>query len=168
MITFFIRLLIILFAIFCISLVSFGFGVSPLGMACIFVCSWLTIISFKDVFWWVFSFSIIFGLLYYDVFGFLIVGIVVVAFLFDVIYVQVVRSANDTPIILYGITFLLSVIMVAILEVIIYHHIFFNLHTFIISIFVTAGLFLFFRFGIGRAERFISLYTHGTDMRCHT
>jgi len=168
MITFLIRLGTILIAIFVVTMVSSGFEVSPLGIVCIFICAWLTIISFKYIFWWILTLSVIFGLLYYDVFGLFMISIISVAFVFDLIYVQAVRSANDMPIILYGVALVLSIVVVTILEFVIQHHIFFNPHIFIVNVIITFILFFTSRFIIARAERFINLYTHGTDMRCHT
>jgi len=168
MITFSIRLGIILVAIFCTAFTSFAFNVNPLGILCVLICSWLTIISFKYVFWWIFALSVIFGLLYYDIFGLFTMSIICVAFLFNLIYVQAVRSANDSPLILYCIAFLLSIIVVTMLEIVVQHYLFFNLYEFIVNIIVTFSLFFLFRFSIGRAERFINLYAHGADMRCHT
>jgi len=168
MMTFFIRLGSIVVAIFFVIIISSGFGVTPFILACIFICAWLTIISLRDNFWWIFFFSSIFGLLYYDVFGLLTIGIIIVAFLFDLAYSQAVRTANDTPIILYGIAFLLTISIASILEVILYNYIFFTPKTFVIEIIMTIILFFFFRFIINKVERFRNLYTHGTDMRCHT
>ncbi len=168
MITFFIRLGIILTAIFCIEIIVFAFDVSPFVIMCMVICSWLTIISFRYIFWWILTLSIIFGLLYYDVFGLFTLGILLVAFVFNLIYVQVVRSANDSPIILYVIAFLLTTVTVTILEIIIQRYLFFDLYIFVINIIITLVVFFFSRFGISRVEHFINLYTHGTDMRCHT
>ena len=168
MIKFFVRLGLALIAIFCTEIIAFAFDVSPFVIVCIFICSWITIISFKNIFWWIFMLSIIFGLLYYDVFGLFTLGILLVAFVFNLIYVQVVRSANNIPIVLYGIAVLLITVIINILEIIIQHHLFFDLYTLVINIIVTLISFFFFRFSIGRAEYFINLYAHGTDMRCHT
>ncbi len=168
MLTFFLRLGIVLIAVFCMEMIAFAFGVSPFIVMCIFVCSWLTIVSFRDIFWWIFTLSIIFGLLYYDVFGLFTISIIFVAFIFNLVYVQAVRSANNMPIILYGTAFTLTMIIVVILEFLIQHYLFFNLHTFIVYIIVTFISFFLFRFAIGRVERFIDFYTHGIDMRCHT
>ncbi len=168
MITFFIRLGIILSIFFCTVIFSFSFNVNPLILACVLVCSWLTIVPFEYNYWWIFTFSIVFGFLYYDIFGLFTLSILLVGFLFHLTYVRIVRSTKDNLIISYIIALLLSTVIMIILEIIIQHYIFFDLYTFIINIVITFILFFAFQFGINLVENFINFYTHGTDIRCHT
>ncbi len=168
MVSFFIRSGIVLIAIIIAIGFANGLRVDSFMIACMFVCAWITVVTFKNIFWWIMGFSIIFGLVHYDMLVIYIVSMLGVAILFDLAYSYVRRSANDNFITLYAMAFVFTSVAMTLMEFIMYRYVFISVTTTIINIVVTLCLFIVFRFLIKRAERFINLYTHGTDMRCHT
>jgi hypothetical protein len=167
MITFFVRFGIFLTALIIISFVG-GLHFLPFVIACIFICSWITVVALDDILWWIIAFAIIFGLINYDIFGIYMVMLIGVAFLFEVVYKYIVSTANDNFMVLFITSFSFALICVVLINLIQFQHILISFKDVGIGILVSGVFFFVFRFIIGRAQRFINLYTHGSDMRCHT
>lgn len=167
MIKFFVRFAIFLIAFFVVGFVS-GLHFLPFIIACIFICAWISVVSFDDILWWIIVFAVVFGLVHYDTFGLHIVGIVGVAFLFNIIYEYTVTTANNNFIVLFAASFGLAVFCTIFIELIQYHTVLLNMETIGVGIVISIGAFFFFRLIIRYAQRFIDLYAHGKDMRCHT
>jgi hypothetical protein len=167
MITFFVRFGIFLAALIIISFVG-GLHFLPFVIACIFICSWITVVALDDILWWIIAFAIIFGLINYDIFGIYMVMLIGVAFLFEVVYKYIVSTANDNFMVLFITSFSFALICVVLINLIQFQHILISFKDVGIGILVSSVFFFVFRFIIGHAQRFINLYTHGSDMRCHT
>jgi hypothetical protein len=168
MIKFFVRLMILVIALTLTIGFAAGIDINAFLLAVIFLCVWVIVIPFEDIFWWLFTYSIIFSVLSYDTFGIYIITLVGVAFTFDFIYNLLKRSANDGNFVLFGIMFLVAGGLSILLNLVKYGSIAFNPVSVILDILITACIFFIFKFVIQKLERFINLYTHGTDMRSHT
>jgi len=168
MIKFFIRLSILLIAIIVTVGFTAGLNISAFFAACIFVSAWVMVVSFRDIVWWIFTFAIIFSVLHYDVFALYVIGIMSVAFVFDFLCAYAVRTANNNFFILSGTVFILSLIAMSIVEMVQYHHVFISGQSIAGGFIMTLFFFFLFHFIIKQSEKFINLYTYGTDMRSHT
>ncbi|XLQ20736.1 MAG: hypothetical protein ACKUBY_03090 [Candidatus Moraniibacteriota bacterium] len=168
MIKFFVRLIILLISLALTIGFAAGIDINAFLLAVIFLCVWVIVVPFEDIFWWLFTYSIIFSILSYDYFGVYIIILLGVALAFDFIYGLLKRSANDGNFVLFGIMFLLAGASSIILSLVKYGSISFNPSSIILDILITTCIFFIFKFVIQKLERFINLYTHGTDMRCHT
>ncbi len=168
MIKFFFRLIILVIAI-AISLgLSIGLQLNAFLIAGIFICAWITIISLKDIFWWLITFSVLFSFMYYDTLGIYIISLMSISYLFDFVYMYTKRLGDNNILILYLISFGITFFLTILIELMQFHTILFSFKSMFVNIILTLVLFFLFRFFIKRVERFINLYTYGTDMRCHT
>lgn len=167
MIKFFVRFIIFLTAFFLIGFVS-GLHFLPFIIACIFICAWISVVSFDDVLWWIIAFAVVFGLVHYDTFGLYITCLVGVAFLFDIIYEYTITTSNNNFIVLFAASFGLALLCTILIELIQYHTILINIEVIGVGVVISMGAFFFFRLIIRYAQKFIDLYAHGKDMRCHT
>ncbi len=168
MIKFISRLFISLLAILTSVGFGAGFGIDSFFVIGIFLCTWVIIVPLEDIFAWILFVAVVFGILHYDHGGFYIFGIIIVVFIFDLLLEQAKKTANDSSFILYSIAFLTTLCIKKVLELIIFHNIAFNFHLFFMSLVMTIPLFFITKFFITRIERFVSLYTYGSDMRSHT
>lgn len=168
MISFFARLIIFLVFVGFVFGFSAGLNLNAFIVACVCMCAWITIVSFKDIFWWLFAFSVLFSLIFYDYLGIYILILIGVSYLFDILYMYIRRSGYDTKFILYLAAFSIAFVTSSLMELIEFHTVFNNFNYLPINIIFTAVLFFFLLYFIRHIEKFINLYTHGTDMRCHT
>jgi hypothetical protein len=167
MIKFFVRLSILIIAI--IITVSFvaGLKINSLIVAFVFMAMWITIVSLDDVLWWLLAFAILFGILHYDNTGLNIVLLITLTSIFNIIYTYLRRTANDGFLVVFVVIFLLSLVGLGILNLILYQNFLMNFYDIAINFIVVFVATVVFGFCIKVAEKFINLYTYGTDMRRH-
>ncbi len=167
MIKFFLRFIILICGVVLAGGLAGGLQIHALVVASIFVCAWISIVSFEDIAWWIVAFAIIFGFLYYDAFALYAIAILSDALIYDMIHSYAVRTANAHPFILFIVAFFVAIVIANLATFITYHYIFIDAQMMVTTFLWSLFFFFFLRFVMEHIERVITLYNRGSDLRSH-
>ena len=167
MISFFVRSLIICIGIFAASFLAVISDAS-LGAIIFFLCIWVSVRSFSELFWWILFVSFFYSFMHYDVLGVYFLVIVGTVYVFDFLKVWIVRSRRGNIWVYYFLMITL-ILFASLIAGLFYHdHMYFDFEK-IIHVFVLSTIVFFvMRWIIERFERYVELYTRGSDLKCHT
>lgn len=169
MLSFFIRFLIVLLAlIFCLGFASSFFSI-PFILAVIFVCSWIFIRSFHEIFWEISIFALIYDFLTTNHTGIYFFLILIFALTFDFLKRFVFKVSEGGIFLAYFSTILLSISIVIVFYLQKnWEFSFFFVFKQILNYALISVVFFFVFFKIiDRLERIISFYTQKIDIKRH-
>lgn len=167
MIPFITRSCIMIFATIVINIFT-SFSNISLFAVMLFLCVWVSARSFENIFLWIIFTAFFYSVLHYDHFGIYFMAIITSAYFFEVAKKQLVRSRYESLFFYYflssSITAVISIAIAMVTKV----HFILKLES--ISYAVVGSFLLFFTLYwiISRSERFVDLYAHGADLKCHT
>lgn len=169
MLNFFVKFLIIVFAlIICVGFASVILSI-PLILPIIFGCSWVFVKSFKEVFWEISIFALIYDFLVAPHIGIYFLVIFSAAIIFNFINYSIFEVSGKRIVLAYvGVSFLTTVVVIAnyFFEKSEMNYLFLGQQFFF---YILISVFYFFIFSklISRSEKVISFYTQKIDVKRH-
>jgi hypothetical protein len=167
MINILIRFIIFFIAIFIISILEIVIDSSFFAII-FFMCIWLSIRSFEEIFWWICGIGIYFSVMHYDLFALYVLIIIATAFIFDYLKTQISRSRKNNLFFQYLLVLGTTTVISLPFELF-YDHSLINVFFVIMKLTIATIVFFYpLYYIIERFERLVDLYSRGSDVKCHT
>ncbi|PID52753.1 MAG: hypothetical protein CR972_00340 [Candidatus Moraniibacteriota bacterium] len=167
MITFFVRAIISFIGIIGASFFSVISEVS-FGSIIFFLCIWVSVCGFNELFLWIISVAFLYSVMQYDVFGLYFLGIISSVYLFNILRTQILHNRQENGFIYYALSSGVSLLAVVVVRIFYCSHELLNFENMFVTSIFSFILFFFMRWIVQRFEKYIALYIRGTDLKCHT
>lgn len=132
----------------------------------LFVCAWITIKDLKMIEWWILFYATIVSIGWHDQWGVHFIIMIVTAYVFNIVRMQLVRSNNDSIIWLLFVALSISFIADVLAKMISIQYFAYEPIVYLTTFFTSIFAFFIFVWCIRMAERFIELYAY--DVQGHT